>query len=332
MPEFRQDPVNGRWVIIASERGRRPTDFEPTPHKVRDGFCPFCPGHESYTPKEIYAVRPDGDETWRLRVIPNKFPVLEIEGDLGRAGEGIYDRMNGLGAHEVIVESPDHDTPLGALDVPAVEEVLRAYHARYTDLKRDGRLRYVLIFKNEGEAAGASIDHPHSQLIALPIVPRRAKEELAGSKRHFDYKERCIFCDILRQELAEGVRVVLENEDFVALSPYASRFPFETWIVPKIHQSSFEALSGGGFKALARMLKNVLVRLARALDEPPYNYMIHTAPLQEEPIPYYHWHLEVIPKLTKIAGFEWGSGFYVNPTPPEEATRFLREARVEQEY
>jgi UDPglucose--hexose-1-phosphate uridylyltransferase len=332
VPEFRQDPVNGRWVIIASERGRRPTDFETAPHKARGGFCPFCPGHESYTPKELYAVRRDGDATWRLRVIPNKFPVLEIEGDLGRAGEGIYDRMNGLGAHEVIVETPDHDTVLGHLEVPAIEDVLRAYHVRYTDLKRDGRLRYVLIFKNEGEAAGASIDHPHSQLIALPVVPKRAKEDLGGAKRHFDFKERCIFCDILRQELADGVRVVLENEAFVALSPYASRFPFETWIVPKVHQSSFEALAGGEFRALARMLKNVLTRLGRALDDPPYNYMIHTAPLQEEPVPYYHWHMEVTPKLTKVAGFEWGSGFYVNPTPPEEATRFLREARVDQEY
>jgi UDPglucose--hexose-1-phosphate uridylyltransferase len=331
VPEFRQDPVNGRWVIIASERGRRPTDFETPPHKVRGGFCPFCPGNESYTPREIYGVRKDGGR-WSLRVVPNKFPVLEIEGDLGRAGDGIYDRMNGLGAHEVIVETPDHDTTLGRLEVPAVEDVLRAYHARYTDLKRDGRLRYVLLFKNDGEAAGASVDHPHSQLIAMPIVPRRAKEELAGAKRHFEYKERCIYCDILRQELSEGTRVVLENEAFVALSPYAARFPFETWIVPKVHQSSFEALSGTGFRTLARTLKNVLMRLARALDDPPYNYMIHTAPLQDEPIPYYHWHMEVIPKLTKVAGFEWGSGFYVNPTPPEEATRFLREARVEREY
>lgn len=331
MPEFRQDPVNGRWVIIASERGRRPTDFETSPHKVRGGFCPFCPGNEAYTPKELYAVRRDGGR-WSLRVVPNKFPVLEIEGDLGRAGDGIYDRMNGLGAHEVIVETPEHHTSLGALEVPAVEDVLRAYHARYTDLKRDIRLRYVLLFKNDGDAAGASVDHPHSQLIAMPIVPKVAKEELAGAKRHFDFKERCIFCDILRQELADGTRVILENEAFVALSPYAARFPFEVWVLPKAHQSSFDALSGAGFRALARTLKNVLMRLAHALDDPPYNYMIHTAPLQEEPIPYYHWHVEVIPKLTKVAGFEWGSGFYVNPTPPEEATRFLREARVEREY
>lgn len=332
MPEVRQDPVSGRWVIIASERGRRPTDFEPPPPPTTGGFCPFCPGHESYTPPEILAVRPPKGDKWRLRVIPNKFPVLEIEGDLGRVGEGIYDRMNGLGAHEVIIETPDHDTPLARLEVGAIEEVLKAYHARYVDLKRDVRLRYVLLFKNQGEAAGASLEHPHSQLIALPIVPKRVQEELAGSRRHFEYKERCIFCDMLRQELATGTRVVLENEDFAVLSPYAARFPFETWILPKDHQSSFEQLSGRHFRSFARILKNLLLRLERVLADPPYNYMIHTTPLQEPPNDFYHWHVEVIPKLTKVAGFEWGSGFYVNPTPPEEATLFLREARVEREF
>jgi UDPglucose--hexose-1-phosphate uridylyltransferase len=332
VPEFRQDPVSGRWVIIASERGRRPTDFALPPPPAPGGFCPFCPGSESHTPPEIYSVRPAKDDKWLLRVIPNKFPVLNVEGDVGRVGDGIYDRMNGLGAHEVIIETPLHDTPLAQLELPAVEEVLKAYHARYVDLKRDFRLRYALIFKNQGEAAGATLGHPHSQLIALPVVPKRAVEELTGAKRHFEYKERCIFCDILRQELADGRRVVLENEGFVVISPYAARFPFETWILPKNHQSSYEAVNGGQFRSLARILKNLLLRLAKTLNHPPYNYMIHTTPLQEGPNDYYHWHMEVIPKLTKVAGFEWGSGFYVNPTPPEEATRFLREARVEREF
>jgi UDPglucose--hexose-1-phosphate uridylyltransferase len=332
LPELRQDPISRRWVIIASERGRRPTDFEPPPPKPPGGFCPFCPGHESYTPPEIFAVRPPKEDAWRLRVIPNKFPVLEIEGDLGRVGEGLYDQMNGLGAHEVIIETPDHDTPLAQLPVAGVEEVLRAYHTRYVDLKRDFRLRYVLLFKNQGEAAGASLEHPHSQLIALPVVPKRVVEELAGAKRHYEYKERCIFCDILRQELAGGSRVVLENEDFVVLSPYAARFPFETWILPKAHQSSFELLDGNQFRSFARILKNLLLRLERVLRDPPYNFMFHTTPIQDPPNDFYHWHVEVIPKLTKVAGFEWGSGFYVNPTPPEEATLFLREARVEREF
>lgn len=332
MPEFRQDPITSRWVIIASERGRRPTDFEPAPPRPPGGFCPFCPGNEHTTPKEIYSVRDGSNKPWQLRVIPNKFPVLQVEGDLDRMGDGIYDKMNGLGAHEVIIETPEHDTPLAELPPEQIGRVIQAYQERYIDLKRDFRLRYVLIFKNQGEAAGASLEHPHSQLIALPVVPRRVQEELAGARRHHEYKERCIFCDIIRQDLADGSRVVLENEDFTVLSPYAARFPFETWILPKQHQACFESLSPSQVNSFARILKNLLLRLQRVLNDPPFNYMIHTMPLQEGPNDYYHWHVEVIPKLTKVAGFEWGSGFYINPTPPEEATTFLREARVDREF
>jgi len=331
VPEFRQDPITTRWVIIASERGRRPSDFETPPPKADNAFCPFCPGNEHTTPHEVYAVRPAGGG-WDLRVIPNKFPVLQVEGDLDRAGDGLYDKMNGLGAHEVIIEGPEHKIPLAHRSVERINQVVRAYHERYVDLKRDFRFRYVLIFKNQGEAAGASLEHPHSQLIALPVVPKRVQEELAGARRHFEYKERCIFCDILRQEMREGSRVVLENEEFVVISPYAARFPFETWILPKHHESSFETLSANQSLALARILKNLLLRLDRVLNDPPFNYMLHTSPLQEGPSSYYHWHIEVIPKLTKTAGFEWGAGIYINPTPPEEATRFLREARVDREF
>jgi len=295
------------------------------------GFCPFCPGNESVTPPEIYAVRPD-DNGWTLRVIPNKFPVLEVEGNLDRAGDGIYDNMNGIGAHEVIIEGPDHNTELADLSVDRIAQVVQAYQERYTDLKRDFRFRYALIFKNQGASAGASLSHPHSQLIALPVVPKRVEEEIVGARRHFDYKERCIFCDIIRQELDEGSRVVLENEDFTVLSPYAARFPFETWILPKAHQSCFEGISSEQTHSFARILKNLLQRLKKVLNDPPFNYMIHTTPLQDGPNDYYHWHVEVIPKLTKVAGFEWGSGFYINPTPPEEATSFLRDARVEREF
>lgn len=332
MPEFRQDPVTNRWVIIASERGRRPTDFAPQPPKPPSGFCPFCPGNEHVTPEEIFAIRPKGGGPWDLRVFPNKFPVLQVEGNLDRMGDGIYDKMNGLGAHEVIVESPEHNTELAHLSLERICKVVEAYHERYIDLKRDFRFRYVLIFKNQGEAAGASLEHPHSQLIALPVVPKRVQEELAGARRHHEYKERCIFCDVIRQDLADGRRVVLENEDFCVLSPYAARFPFETWILPKQHNACFETLSAGQINSFARILKNLLLRLDKVLQHPPFNYMIHTMPLQEGPNDYYHWHVEVIPTLTKVAGFEWGSGFYINPTPPEDACRFLREAKVEREF
>ncbi|MFQ5509728.1 MAG: galactose-1-phosphate uridylyltransferase [Leptospirillia bacterium] len=332
MPEFRQDPVTSRWVIIASERGRRPSDFAPAPLQTGDDFCPFCPGNEGFTPPEIHSLRKDGEKAWDLRVIPNKFPVLQVEGNLDREGDGLYDKMNGLGAHEVIIETPEHHLEMAHLPLENLCHVIRAYQERYIDLKRDFRFRYALIFKNQGLAAGASLEHPHSQLIALPVVPKRVQEELAGARRHHDYKERCIFCDILRQDLKNGSRVVLENEDFVVLSPYAARFPFETWVLPKDHQSCFEAISADQVHSLARILKNLLLRLDQVLSDPPFNFMIHTTPLQEGPNDYYHWHVEVIPKLTKVAGFEWGSGFYINPTAPEEATQFLREAKVEREF
>jgi len=332
VPELRQDPITARWVIIASERGLRPSEFNPRDEELTDDFCPFCPGNESVAPDEIYAVRPEGGDDWLLRVVPNKFPVLQVEGNLDRAGDGIYDHMNGVGAHEVIIESPDHSLQMADLPLDQIVEVIGAYRERYIDLKRDFRFRYALIFKNQGAAAGATIAHPHSQLIALPVVPKRVQEELAGARRHFEYKERCIFCDMLRQDLQDGTRVVLENEDFVVLSPYAARFPFETWILPKDHMSCFEAITAEQIHSFSRILKNLLQRLKRVLDDPPFNLMVHTMPLQEGPNDYYHWHVEVIPKLTKVAGFEWGSGFYINPTPPEEATQFLRDARVEREF
>src|SRR5262249_30289952 len=188
-----------------------------------------------------------------------------------------------------------------------------------------------LVFKNHGEAAGASLEHPHSQLIALPILPSQVIEELDGAKRYFANKERCIFCDIIRQELAAKVRVAAENQDFVTLSPYAARFPFETWILPKHHEAAFENSPTSAFEGLAHMLRQVLCKQVRVLDNPAYNLVLHSSPLQENTNDYYHWHLELIPKLTKTAGFEWGTGFYINPTPPEEAARFLREARVEEQ-
>ena len=333
MPELRKDPVVGRWVIISSDRGRRPTDFNGSAPPPSGKPCPFCVGNEDKTPPEILAYREAGTSPntpgWSTRVVPNKFPALQIEGGLDRRGEGLYDKMNGIGAHEVIIETPDHDATLATMPPKAVEDVLWAYRDRIMDLKRDLRFRYVLIFKNHGISAGATLEHSHSQLIALPIVPKRVREEVDGSLTYFRYKERCIFCDIVRQELDAGVRVVGENSEFVAIAPFAPRFPFETWLLPKRHDSSFEDASPKQFVALATMLQETLRRLDAVLESPAYNYVLHTSPFREEDNEYYHWHIEIIPKLTKVAGFEWGSGFFINPTPPEEAARFLREARIE---
>ncbi len=333
MPELRKDPVTGRWVIVSTERRRRPMDFRFERSSVigRD-YCPFCPGHEDLTPPEVLAHRRNGSAPnapgWDLRVVPNKFPALQVEGTLDREGEGMFDRMNGIGAHEVIIETTDHDKTLATMSEPEIERVLWAFRERMLDLRQDRRLRYILVFKNHGAAAGATLEHAHSQLIALPVVPDFVREEIDGACRHFREKERCVFCDIIRQELAAGRRVIQENADIVALSPYAPRFPFETWLLPRRHAARFEDAQRHEYESLARLLKAVLMRINRALESPPYNLIIHSAPFADSPDAFYHWHVELMPRLTKVAGFEWGTGFYINPTSPEEATRVLRAVRL----
>jgi len=329
MSELRKDPVTGRWVIISTERGKRPSDFGIENNKPKGGFCPFCPGNEEKTPPEIIAFRQGGSLAnapgWRLRVVPNKFPALRVEDDLNREGVGLYDKMSGIGAHEVIIETPNHDGTMATLSPQHFEEVLWAYRDRMLDLRRDKRLRYAMIFKNQGEPAGATLEHPHSQLIALPIVPHLVVEELAGSRDYYGYKERCIFCDIIRQEIQQQERMILENAEFIVLAPFASFSPFESWILPKRHGSFFEESQVHEIQSLAWIFSETLKRLDRALHSAPYNFTLHTTPFHERNLEYYHWHFEIIPKLTKFAGFEWGSGFFINPTPPEEAAKFLRE-------
>ncbi|HEV8348562.1 MAG TPA: galactose-1-phosphate uridylyltransferase [Vicinamibacterales bacterium] len=333
MPELRKDPIMGRWVIISTDRQKRPNDFVfERARIIGREHCPFCPGHEALTPPEIMAYRQDGGAPnkpgWDVRVVPNKFPALQVEGTLDREGDGMFDRMNGIGAHEVIIETPDHDRTLASMSEPEIVRVLSAYRDRMQDLKRDFRLRYILIFKNHGAAAGATLEHTHSQLIALPIVPDFVREELDGARRHFAMKERCVYCDIVRQDLRDGRRVILENADVVALAPYAPRFAFETWLLPKRHGARFEEAPRHEYEGLARVIKAVLQRIDRALESPSYNLILHTSPFSEDASDFYHWHLELMPKLTKVAGFEWGTGFYINPTSPEEAARVLRTVKL----
>jgi UDPglucose--hexose-1-phosphate uridylyltransferase len=300
MPELRKDPVVGRWVIIATERVRRPSDFPRRDTPRRGGPCALCAGHEAETPPETLAYRDPpaalaDTPGWRVRVVPNKFPALRIEGDLERRGVGIYDVMNGVGAHEVIVESPDHDRPLARLPVGAVAEVLRAYRDRIADLQRDARIRSVLVFKNHGAEAGATLEHPHSQLIATPVVPLVVADELHQARAYHDYRERCLFCDILRQESADAVRLVAENQRVVGFAPFAARMPFETWLVPRVHAAAFEHVDDATLHELASVLATVLARLDRALGDPPYNLVLHSAPFGDGESPSYHWHIEVVP-------------------------------------
>jgi UDPglucose--hexose-1-phosphate uridylyltransferase len=333
MPELRKDLVTGHWVIISTERSKRPTDYRPARGETKPSACPFCPGHEAQTPSEILALRPGGGAAngpgWQVRVIPNKFPVLQVEGELDRQGQGLFDTMNGIGAHEVIIDTPQHGLGLGDLAEAEVERVLWVFHSRCQDLRKDLRMRYLLVFKNHGDAAGATLEHSHSQLIATPVIPSRVLDKLEGSKRYYREKERCIYCDLLRQELAGRERLVMETEHFAVLAPFASRFPFELLILPKRHGHDYGDLDQALAADLAKVLKQCLGRLKKALSDPAYNFLIHSAPLREDCGSYFHWHLELMPRLTKIAGFEWGTGFYINPTQPEEAAKYLRQMETE---
>ena len=323
--------MTGRWVAVATERHKRPNDFRVERMTVLPADqCPFCPGHEDMTPPEIYAHRGNGSgpntSGWDIRVIPNKFPALRVEGTLDRTHEGMFDRMNGIGAHEVIIETPAHTKNLATMVEAEIVQVLVAYRERMLDLKRDHRFRYIMVFKNHGGEAGATLEHPHSQLIALPIVPDFVRDELDGARRHFSEKERCIFCDIVRQELTDRRRVILETPDIVALAPWASRVPFEMWLVPRHHGSRFEEAPRHEYESLARVLRDIVGRMNRALESPPFNLLVHTSPFSEDAGPFYHWHIELMPKLGRVAGFEWGTGFFINPTSPEEAAQVLRAA------
>ncbi len=331
MPQLRRDPIIGRWVIISTDRGKRPIEWQKkeVTTSIDPKYCPFCPGNEKYAPNEIFVIAPPGRQPnspgWEVRVVPNKFPALIIEGDLNKKGVGLYDMMNGIGAHEVIIETPEHHIRMSNMTVEQIKKIIIAYKSRMIDLKNDIRFKYIMVFKNHGEEAGASLSHSHSQLIALPIVPKRVKEEMNGAKKYYDFRDRCIYCDILAQELHSQERVVIDEKNFTVITPFASCSPFEVWIIPKRHCSDFMKITDDELNSLSAVLRNILRKLDICLMNPSFNYIIHTSSFDNLDNPYYHWHIEIMPKLTKIAGFEWGTGFYINPTLPEEAAEYLKE-------
>ena len=330
MHELRKDPLIGRWVAVLRESSL-PSEYVITAENTAETVCPLCPGREGETPPEITAVREDGK--WLVRVIPNFRPIFQIEGDLGRRGVGMYDKMNSIGANEIVIETPDHNKPPEDMGVEQILRVMTIYRDRLSDLEKDARLRYVFIYKNHGKEAGAIFSHPHSQVVATPIIPKRIKEELDGAKQYYSYKERCIFCDMMREEMRMGDRVIYETRDFIAFCPFAPKFPFEFWILPKRHSCAYQEISGSEAEDLSIMMMTMIKKLRRVLTNPPYNFVIHTAPnriprknhwhtLGED----FHWHIEVMPRLRRMSGFEWGSGFYVLTTSPEEGAKYLREA------
>lgn len=332
MPELRQDPATKQWVIIATERARRPHDFIKTGAPVslpdHQPDCPFCPGNERMTPPETMAYRSGGPANspgWWVRVIPNKFSALVPEGSLSRQeAEGFFRKMDGVGQHEVVVESPQHDLCLALMEEKQVEEVVLAYRERYLALREDPRFKVIIIFKNHGRAAGTSLDHPHSQLVATPIVPLNIRYRFEKAASHFDDDGTCVYCDILREGLGKRARLILETDRFATFHPFASRAPFETLIIPKRHHASFGSISMDEAKEFAGVLKRTLLQLYRGLSNPDFNYIIHTAPIKDENEDYFHWHLQILPRLVTPAGFELGTGIFINTALPEETAAFIR--------
>ena len=328
MPEIRKDPIFGRWVIIASGRGLRPNEFKAVSDDVHGVYkCPFCPGNEHLTPPTVYSLPSADGKNWRLRVVRNKYPALVPGGNGNGQSDGIYIRMDGIGSHEVLIENSRHGLRLEEMDVEAIADVARTFILRTRAINKDRGVKFVMIFKNHGMNAGASLAHPHSQIIALPMVPIRVEEEITGAGHYFNEKGSCVFCDILKEETGFKNRVVEENGNFLAIEPYASRFSFETWLLPKKHLSHFEDMPEAQVMDLASILKNVLCKLHATLPDLSYNLIVHTMPVQTPEAAHYHWHMEIMPKLSQVAGFEWGTGFYINTVPPEDAAAMLNDGK-----
>ena len=322
MPELRKDPVTGTWVILSPERKIRPQFY-----LEEEENCPFCEGNEPMTPPEIYAIRDKHTEAnqpgWQLRVIPNKYPALRVEGNLDKQGEGFYDKMNGIGAHEVVIETPSHSMGMDELENEQVSNIFLTFKRRILDLKRDIRFKYIQVFKNHGRLGGATIPHPHSQIVALPVVPARVNERLTHAETHFKGKERCIFCDIIHYEQEYRKRVLLENSDYIVMSPFAPKLPFELVLFPRSHAASFEETGDSMIQSLAVVLRDTIGRINKSLKRPAYNLMLHNASFDRDCKDYFHWHLEIVPIITGTGGFELGTHSYINPTPPEEAIEIL---------
>jgi len=329
MSELRQDPISGQWVIMAPERAGRPDDFERESGARPQGECPFCAGHEylTSTPLLELPAHPTTRTGWQIRVLPNKYPA--VSSNVGQTFLSADSPTPAFGQHEVVVESPQHLLSVTQLEPQQFADVVRVYRDRLRTLKEDRRLRCALVFKNMGLAGGATLQHVHSQIVALSTVPDRLRAELCGSAEWLKRHGSCPYCAMIAREQAEGVRLVAETESLLAISPYAARMPYETWILPRQHASQFEDLSDSAARELAGLLQRVLTPIETVCGSGhhstvAYNYLIHSAPFDTPPCDHYHWHVEIIPRMTRLAGFEWGTGWHINPVTPEAATQRLR--------
>ncbi|MBI1955615.1 MAG: galactose-1-phosphate uridylyltransferase [Acidobacteria bacterium] len=327
MPELRQNPITKKWVIIATERARRPHEFiqkteqrPPIPSFMAN--CPFCPGNEQMTPPESARIVREGK--WQVRVTPNKFAALSSQGELFRGTDGLKRTVSGVGVHEVVVETPDHSKTTALLSQEDVELIVRCYKERYFAIDEDPRVEHITIFKNHGAGAGTSLEHPHSQIIATPIIPPDIRNRMEVGLRFYDEYGQCIFCKVMLEELSERVRIVHETAHFVSFLPFASLTPFSLWIFPRRHMASFGEIHPEEIRDLAQMLRLMLAKVYYGLGDPDFNYVVRTAPSENRYSRYYHWYITLIPRLTKMAGFEIGSGMYINTTLPEVSAEFLR--------
>ena len=338
MPELRKDPVVGRWVIIASERARRPGNFVDTSvHATDSKDCPFC--HDNGADPEVYALKdPHHPDKPKVRVLKSGTPLFSETGSVRRRGQGLYDICDSFGTHEVVIETPEHIANMADLSVEQIKNVFETYAIRINHHKQNPDFQYALAYKNYGRAAGSrQIGHARSQIMATPVNPIRVKDKISGAKKYYDYHDRCLFCDLIGQEKRSSERVIVETAEFLAITPFASRFPFEIWVLPKRHSCDFAEGIAGYEGDLGKMMKELLLRVKIGLDDPAYNYVIQTAPFRMENaggLKYrtieqdYHWHMEVTPRLTQVAGFEKGTGFYICPIPPETTAKFLREIKI----
>lgn len=326
MAELRREPIARRWVVITTDHPKGPSDYLPfkPPYKyfTSEGKCPFCPGNENMTPKETFSLLDDRGK-WYVRVVPNKYPFFHIEGGFNKRAEGMYDVMEAIGAHEIVIESPDHKQSFATMDSKQIEKIIIAYKERMIDLEKDIRFQQFLILKNY---PGVFNQHPHSHILAMPVIPRRIDEEIWGTLDYFNRKERCIYCDIIKEELSNKKRVIFETTNFLVFSPFASRYPFEVWIIPKTHSPDFHHILDESIKDLSIAIQQLFLCFSKLLSDPPYSIAFHTSPVQSRfHRSEYHWHIETRLRIGLREGFEWGTGFFVNHTPPEDAAFYLRE-------
>lgn len=331
MPELRQNLATKEWVIIASERARRPEEFiKKEEKKIIPPFvqkCPFCPGNEAMTPEDVFSIK--DEKGWRVRVVPNKFAALIPDVKNNRPHlSGLSRHMPGFGYHEVIIETPQHNLTTALLDISYIKDIVTSYRERYLELSKDERIHLIIIFKNHGEAAGTSLEHPHSQLVATPIVPAHIRSRIDEAMRYYDDHQRCVFCQMIEDEIKEKTRIVIENESFVVFVPYAAFSPFHLWLLPKRHHPQFSDIKDKEIEDLSHILKDILSRLYFGLSDCDFNYCIKSAPLDFGRGDYFHWYFSIVPRVSKAAGFELGSGMFINTATPEDSARFLREVNI----